>query len=141
MNRILMPAILLVLIMLAFSSTGLAQTSRAIDFAQDIAPVFRDRCLSCHAETANGGLRLTSRNEWTQGGESGPVAVPGDATNSLIWQLVTAKADADHKMPPEGSRLNSDQLKNLRHWLNEGAVWPDDVVLKSPKAAAADGLK
>lgn len=138
MNRILMPAILLVLIMLAFSSTGLAQTSRAIDFAQDIAPVFRDRCLSCHAETANGGLRLTSRNEWTQGGESGPVAVPGDAANSLIWQLVTAKADADHKMPPEGSRLNSDQLKNLRHWLNEGAVWPDDVVLKSPKAAAAE---
>jgi len=137
MIRVLTSAIL-ILAFLSQPVDSCAQDLESVDFAQDIAPVFRDRCLCCHAETANGGLRLTSRVEWTQGGDSGPPAVPGDAAKSLIWQLVTAKADADHKMPPEGSRLSSEQLNKLREWLNRGAVWPDNVVLKSPKAAAAE---
>lgn len=120
------------------SVTVRAENLALIDFSRDIAPIFQNRCISCHAEAAKGGLRLTSRETWRQGGDSGPAFQTGELEQSLLWNLVTANADADQKMPPEGTRLTAEQLKNLRQWLIEGAVWPEGIVLKSPRTAAQE---
>ena len=137
MSRALFPLLILTFATTLSFSAAAAQETSTVDFAKDIAPIFRDRCLSCHAESANGGLQLTSVDAWTHGGDSGAVFSAGDPENSLIWQLIT-QTDDDRKMPPEGSRLNSEQLKKIRLWLTEGAVWPKDVVLKSPRTAARE---
>ncbi|RLS35813.1 MAG: DUF1549 domain-containing protein, partial [Planctomycetota bacterium] len=137
MSRALFPLLILTFATTLSFSAAAAQETSTVDFAKDIAPIFRDRCLSCHAESANGGLQLTSVDAWTHGGDSGAVFSAGDPENSLIWQLIT-QTDDDRKMPPEGSRLNSEQLRKIRLWLTEGAVWPKDVVLKSPRTAARE---
>ena len=137
MSRALFPLLILTFATTLSFSAAAAQETSTVDFAKDLAPIFRDRCLSCHAESANGGLQLTSVDAWTHGGDSGAVFSAGDPENSLIWQLIT-QTDDDRKMPPEGSRLNSEQLRKIRLWLTEGAVWPKDVVLTSPRTAARE---
>ena len=137
MNRALAHMTCLALVLIAALSSATAQEASPVDFAKDIAPIFRDRCLSCHAESASGGLQLTSADAWMHGGESGSVFSASDPDQSLIWQLIT-RTDDDRKMPPEGSRLNSEQLRKIERWLSEGAVWPKGVILKSPREAARE---
>lgn len=122
----------------AFTSTGSAQDSANVDFDKDIAPIFRDRCLSCHAESASGGLSLTSKSAWMQGGDSGAAFDAQTPEKSFLWIRITAAPDEEHRMPPEGSRLNSEQLSKLSRWLAHGAPWPEKSVLQSPQVAARD---
>ena len=121
-----------------FTSDVHAQDSGHVDFNKDIAPIFRDRCLSCHAESANGGLSLTSRSAWIQGGDSGAAFDPQSPEKSSLWIRIIAGPDEEHRMPPEGSRLNSEQLSKLNQWLSDGAQWPEQTTLRSPQAAARD---
>jgi hypothetical protein len=138
MNRMTVRLCWLFLIAWIVCIPALAQAQDTVDFVRDIAPIFQDRCLSCHAESAQGGLQLTSMQTWNRGGDSGASFDSGSPETSLLWQLVTADQNADRKMSPEGSRLNNDQLRKMRQWLSEGAKWPVDVVLKSPKTAARE---
>jgi hypothetical protein len=48
----------------------------------------------------------------------------------LTIQLV-AGADEDRIMPQKGKRLTPEQIGVLRAWIDQGAVWPDDVTLGS----------
>jgi hypothetical protein len=122
----------------ALTSNVRAQDSGHVDFDKDIAPIFRDRCLSCHAESPGGGLSLTSKSTWMQGGESGAAFDPQSPEKSSLWIRITAGPDEEHRMPPEGSRLNSEQLSKLNQWLSDGAQWPEQTTLRSPQAAARD---
>lgn len=108
-----------------------------IDFARDIAPIFAAKCLSCHAETQQGGLQLLDAAQWQRGGESGPPIVPGRPEQSLIMQRVTAAKDSGIRMPPEGSGVSTSQIELLRVWIASGGEWPAEVQLLSPKMAAA----
>ena len=121
-----------------FASSVDAQDAADVDFDKDIAPIFRDRCLSCHAESPAGGLSLTSKSAWLQGGDSGAVFDPLSPLKSSLWIRITAGPDEEHRMPPEGSRLNSEQLSKLNQWLSDGARWPEKSVLQSPQAAARE---
>ncbi len=122
----------------ASASEVLAQDSGNIDFDKDIAPIFRDRCLSCHAESASGGLSLTSESAWLHGGDTGVAFDSQSPEKSSLWIRITAGPDVEHRMPPEGSRLNTEQLAKLKQWLSSGAHWPEQTVLRSPQAAARD---
>ena len=122
----------------ALTSNVRAQDSGHVDFEKDIAPIFRDRCLSCHAESPGGGLSLTSKSTWMQGGDSGAAFDPQSPEKSSLWIRITAGPDEEHRMPPEGSRLNSEQLSKLNQWLSDGAQWPEQTTLRSPQAAARD---
>lgn len=115
-----------------------SETDHTVDFSQDIAPILINRCLSCHADQALGGLRLTQRELLLQGGDSGPVISPGNSEKSLLVQLVSLPKDDGGKMPPEGSRLTSEQISKLRQWIDLGAKWPEGLALKSPRQAALD---
>lgn len=132
--------LLLLPMLFAFTcaSSARAQDLVPVDFDKDIAPIFRDRCLSCHAESPSGGLGLTSKATWLQGGDSGAAFNATEPEKSSLWIRVTAGPDDEHRMPPEGSRLNSEQLTRLKRWLSDGARWPEKSVLQSPQAAARE---
>ncbi len=115
-----------------------ARADDPVDFIRDIVPVLQNRCLSCHAETANGGLQLTTREQFVRGGDSGPAIIAGKSQESRLIQLIAASKDAAEKMPPEGSRLSAEQVGKFRRWIDAGAPWPKDLVIKSPKAAALE---
>ncbi|MCC7339036.1 MAG: PSD1 domain-containing protein [Pirellulaceae bacterium] len=101
----------------------IAQTE--VDFAQDIQPLLRLHCWSCHGfEQQESGLRLDLRDSAMLGGDSGKVIRPGDSAGSRLIELVSA-LDPDEVMPPEGQPLSHEQIDMLRAWIDGGAKWPE----------------
>ena len=70
-----------------------------------------------------------------EGGESGdPAIVPANAKESTLLRFVSA-TDDDMVMPPRDKRaefpeLTKDQIAKLTTWIAQGAVWPEDVIIK-----------
>jgi hypothetical protein len=94
-----------------------------VDYARTIKPLLKERCYACHgALKQKGGLRMDTLEFMRKGGESGPGILPGDASRSLILERVTT-ADETEWMPPthEGERLNAEQVRQLREWVQGGA--------------------
>jgi hypothetical protein len=100
---------------------------RSVEFASDIQPIFKARCLSCHGpEKHQGGLRLDIKELAVRGGGSGRAFEPGRSAESLLVSYV-AGADPEIIMPPKGERLTAEQVGLLRAWIDQGANWPDEA--------------
>src|SRR5690348_787341 len=72
-------------------------------FEAKIRPVLVDRCYKCHSTklaSPKGKLRLDSREGLRQGGESGPVVLPGQADESPLIQAIARTGDVA-EMPPK----------------------------------------
>jgi mono/diheme cytochrome c family protein len=101
-----------------------------IDFARDIRPLFAKHCFHCHgSKEEEGGLRLDRRQRVLDGGASGPALVPGKSAESFIYQFITGRNEDKVVMPPKGrgERLNDAECELVRHWIDQGAPWPDDA--------------
>ena len=99
-----------------------------VDYRRDIKPLLIEKCSACHgALRQQAELRLDAGSLIHKGGESGAAVVPGKATESPLFQRVTA-SDVDDRMPPEGEGepLNPQQLAMMRAWIEAGATIPDD---------------
>lgn len=104
-------------------------------FETEIRPILSEHCWQCHGEAKQwSSLRLDSAAALAQGGDSGPVIVPGKPEESLLFQAVSRGGEVE--MPPE-KPLNEEQIAALRHWIELGAVWPAD----SAGPAASDAWK
>ncbi len=102
-----------------------AKTEPEDFFERRIRPLLVENCVECHREAPDhrkGGLALDSASGWKQGGERGPVIVPGDATKSLLFEAVRY-ALPDVQMPPRG-KLQDAQIKDLETWITMGAPDP-----------------
>jgi mono/diheme cytochrome c family protein len=98
---------------------------RAVDFAKDIQPLFKDKCYKCHGSSRQeAGLRLDRRDDALNGGDSGPMFVSGKSAESRLIQYV-AGVDPDVVMPPEGDKLSDEEIGLLRAWIDQGAKWPE----------------
>lgn len=99
-----------------------------VDFARDIRPLLASKCYDCHGpEKVKGGLRLTSLEHARRGGESGdPAVVAGQSARSTLIQRIITD-DEDDVMPQKSARLTPGEIALLRRWIDEGAVWPDNL--------------
>src|SRR4051794_12755378 len=88
-----------------------------VDFAHDVAPIFKQRCAECHGgNQKKGGLSLNTRESLLAGGESGnKTIVPGKSGGELLARLTTA--DKDLRMPPEGDPLTPKQIAAIKRWI------------------------
>ena len=101
--------------------------SAALDFRQDIEPVFRERCQGCHGEaTQSGGLRLDNPRDAMKGGQSGIAIKPGDSAGSLLIRVLSRPAQDGPVMPLGAEPLDPGQIDLLARWIDQGAPWPDD---------------
>ncbi len=112
-------------------------SEESVDFARDIGPILKTHCQKCHGpDKQEGGLRLDHRATALRGGDSGPLLSAGKSADSEIYQRVS-EADESLRMPPaeEGNQpLSPAQIAILKHWIDQGAKWPDDgakLVVKS----------
>lgn len=106
-------------------------------FASRIAPLLKEKCLSCHSHSSRqmeGGLTLDSKSGWATGGDSGPAIVPGKPDESLLIKAVRYD-DRDLQMPPE-EKLTDEEIALLVNWVQRGAVDPRKE--PSPSAAGTD---
>ena len=98
-----------------------------VDYNRDIRPILLNHCYACHGPDEGkrqGGLRLDRQEDALKELESGAFAiVPGKCDqSSLIARIIAAD---DERMPPAdaGPRLETQQIEQLRRWIDEGRVW------------------
>ncbi len=97
-------------------------------FEAKVRPLLVTHCYECHSEDAakaenlQGGLRLDNRAGVQQGGESGPVIVPGKPDESVLIKSVRY-SDKALQMPPE-QPLSAEQVAILEKWVAMGAPDP-----------------
>lgn len=103
-----------------FLSTG-ALAQAAVDYAKDIKPLLKERCVSCHGTVKQkGDLRL----------DAGAL-ISKDVHQELLKRV--RSHDEDERMPPEGARLTPMQMEALQQWIDAGAPYPrDEAIPKKP---------
>jgi hypothetical protein len=122
---------------LFISASASAQNPDDNLYLTHIRPLLQTRCTACHgALRQESGLRLDTVAAMRIGGSAGPAFKAGDTAASLILQRVSS-ADAEHRMPPEGSGepLNTEQQQLLKDWIAAGAPAPDN---EQPEADPRD---
>ncbi len=103
----------------------------AVQFETKVRPILVNRCEECHAEDADGGLRVDKREAFFKGGESGPAILPGDPEGSLLIQAVR-HTHAKLKMPKKRAKLPDAEIAALEEWVKNGAYWPEDAPTPPP---------
>jgi Protein of unknown function (DUF1549)/Protein of unknown function (DUF1553)/Planctomycete cytochrome C len=99
-------------------------------FEARIRPVLIKNCYSCHTTSQMSGLRVDSQEAITKGGKRGPAIVPGNPAGSLLLTAIR-QTDAGLKMPM-GGKLTDAEISDFAAWIEAGAVWPKDAVVKAP---------
>ena len=136
MVRSLIPTIACLLLcqtFVAFADDLPPAVERKVDFGQDVQPLLKDRCWSCHAgEKQESGLRLDRRDLMMNGGDLGRILEPGQSDASRLIHYVHG-TDPDHVMPPEGDRLTKEQIGILRAWIDQGCEWPESANISTAK--------
>ncbi len=94
----------------------------AVDFAQQVHPIFVKKCFACHsAAVKQGGLSVETLAALTTGGVHGPSLVPGSASESHLYRRVAGLAEP--RMPMGMTPLTEKEIDLVRDWINEGAKW------------------
>jgi len=91
-------------------------------YNQMIYPVLEAKCISCHNDNEQrGGLNMTRKDLFAEGGENGPVVEAGNTPESELFRRVTLSQKNEKYMPPKGEPLTYDEIKVLEWWINNGA--------------------
>ena len=112
--------------------SGSVVSGSVIDFKRDVVPILELRCVHCHqGDNAKAGFLIGDRDAVLGYVE------PGDAASSLLWtDYLTAKpvleVSSSQVMPPAGP-LTEQELGVLKSWIDEGASWPQGVMLVRAK--------
>ena len=100
---------------------------QTVSFNRDVRPILSDTCFKCHGPDKaqiKGNLSLHTREDAIAGRKSGAAIVPGKPDESEAYRrLVTS--DPQKQMPPpdSGMALTPAQIRTLRAWIEQGAVY------------------
>jgi hypothetical protein len=96
-----------------------------ISYADDIVPIFKGWCVSCHQPGGQGyeasGVDLTSYEGLMKGTKFGPVVIPGQPDTSSLIALIYGRTSSKIRMPFGHKPLPSCLLSNIWTWIFEGA--------------------
>lgn len=102
----------------------------AIDFVQDIQPIFSAHCYKCHGpHKQEAAFRLDHKPTALKGGDFGLAIVPGKADDSRLMHAVLG-TNPKMRMPRKGDPLTAEEIAKLKAWIDAGAVWPDSASVK-----------
>ena len=102
-------------------------------FQDKILPLFDRNCLVCHGSTVQrAGLDLRTRQSALRGSANGPVIRPGNAQQSLLYQLVTHQKEP---AMPMGGKLGGDEIAAIAAWIN--GLSPHETLPEAGKHSAA----
>ena len=73
-----------------------------------------EQCTVCHGENGQKGVNLTSYDSIMQGGESGPIVIPGQPEESLL-------VDVQQRSSPHFGQFTESELEQVIAWIEAGA--------------------
>ncbi len=103
-------------------------------FLDHVAPIFQQRCLSCHNDAEHKGdfSLQTSVVAFKDG-----YLEAGDAAASHLVELITP-VDGKAQMPKNSDPLSPAEIAAIRNWIDAGAKWPTDFTLTESRVADLD---
>lgn len=112
-----------------------AQMARSRElFQAHVRSLLVEHCFTCHGGDAKeAGLDLSDRDRLLQGSKHGPVIVPGNASGSLLVQLLRHLKEP--RMPQDAAPLPSAAVDRVVEWINLGAAY--DAPLSATKSDSA----
>lgn len=102
-----------------------AAANGAPTYATDVAPILKQKCVSCHGRfLPQKGLRLHSREAIFEGGDNGPVLIPGNPQVSPLYTALNLPTIDPRHMPPVagGQPLSAAEIATIRGWIAGGAL-------------------
>ena len=108
---------------------------QTVDFETEVGPILEAKCLSCHnPNILKGDFSMATRADIIGAGED--ILIPGNAEESMLhWITLAFGPDEPAEMPEKGEPLTEAEAAKLEAWINEGAVWPETIVLKEVSKA------
>ncbi|HEY2934057.1 MAG TPA: PSD1 and planctomycete cytochrome C domain-containing protein [Acidobacteriota bacterium] len=106
---------------------------------KEAVSILQQRCFQCHGETLKSGLDLRTRDSMLEGGDRGPVIVPGDPEASRMFRRVAGLEKPAMPLAPL-SPLTTQEVALLKSWIEQGARW-DATDLSTGNMAAAHSAK
>jgi hypothetical protein len=138
-NAALRHLVLVLVVVVVVVVPSLAQ--EPVAFVRQIAPVLREKCLTCHGpEKAKGGFRLDTFELMSKPGSSKlPPLVAGSPEKSHLFELLTTTVE-DDRMPQKDGALPREQIGLFERWIREGARFdgPDPKATLASLAALMD---
>ena len=114
--------------------TAASCSQQQVSFSNDIQPIFKDKCLSCHDGKGEGSeesdFLVTTYANIMKGTKFGPVIKPGDAKSSSLYRLIDHKTSTKIQMPPHHDTsvaqgredpLTHDEIETITNWIDQGA--------------------
>ena len=103
-----------------------------LDFAADVVPILQEHCLRCHSSNnRKGDVSLETVNDL----RDGDYLVAGKPEESHLIELIAGVDDEPPEMPKEGKPLSKEQVDVIRQWIDGGADWPEDLVVREKSRA------
>jgi len=97
----------------------------AVSFKEDILPLLKWRCASCHEPGGAGyeksGLDLTSYGGLMKGTKLGRMVIPREPESSNLMLLLDWRAAPALRMPHGKKQLSSCDRSSIRTWIRQGA--------------------
>lgn len=120
--------------LVALASTEI-RAENPVDFAKQVAPVLEKKCLGCHnPNNAKGDISLSTMEEVLR--SDSELVIPGKALDSDLYLVATPEEEGEKPyMPEEGDPLTEEEAALLERWIDEGASWPDGLVLHEASKA------
>ena len=101
-----------------------------VDFRRDVHPLLKQFCIECHGPSQQmHGFRLDRRRDAMRGG-TGTMIAPGNSAGSRLYLKLIGN-EYGPQMPATGP-LTKEQIDVIKAWIDQGAVWPDDLAGDTP---------
>jgi len=107
----------------ALAGVANAPLPSATFFDARVAPIFENKCSSCHnAQKKKGKLRLDSFENVMHGGKDGVVIKAGDPRHSELFRRINLPPEDKDFMPTDGKPpLTASEIKVIELWIASGA--------------------
>ena len=84
-----------------------------LTFDTYVGPLVAVKYTACHGDLASGGLNMLTYAGIVNGSLNGPVIIPGDSQNSVLFQLQRAGGHF--------ASLTPEELEIIKQWIDAGA--------------------
>ena len=100
-----------------------------MDFGKHVQPIIERNCITCHnPNSKKSEFDMTTLSAIKKTAEA-PALVPFQPKESGIFIFIDLPEDDEDLMPPtkNGGPLAKEDIEKIRLWIEQGAVWPDDL--------------